>query len=134
MYIPCGIFSKSNLTEESSNNNSDLSDTIAEGMTSNTPSSPQSQQQTYKRSQTEPSQPSSPTYDLPFSWCSPENEVFVEGERYWKLGELGRGGSSTVYKVMSEAGEMWALKSVDLRSQEDRAAVSELYLNEISFI
>ena len=55
----------------------------------------------------------------------------VNGHRYIRLGRVGRGGTSTVYKVLRESdGAVYALKRVDLRSTSAGSVANELRLLE----
>ena len=44
----------------------------------------------------------------------PENKVYVNGKPYLKVQNLGKGGSSHVFKVINPQGEVFALKEVDV--------------------
>ncbi|KNC99197.1 TTK protein kinase [Spizellomyces punctatus DAOM BR117] len=61
-----------------------------------------------------------------------KTSIMVNGVLYKKLGLIGRGGSSKVYKIMSEDGKLFAMKKVKLKGQEDSAI--EGYLNEIALL
>ncbi|GAA5830885.1 hypothetical protein JCM11251_001110 [Rhodosporidiobolus azoricus] len=55
----------------------------------------------------------------------------VNGKSYFRAGVLGRGGSSRVYRVMTERNELYALKKVDTRNDaESRAS----FINEITLL
>ncbi|KAI8916652.1 kinase-like domain-containing protein [Powellomyces hirtus] len=61
-----------------------------------------------------------------------KTNISVNGVVYKKLGLIGRGGSSKVYKIMSPQQKLFALKKVKLKGQEDNAV--EGYLNEIALL
>ncbi|GAA5901613.1 hypothetical protein JCM6882_006023 [Rhodosporidiobolus microsporus] len=55
----------------------------------------------------------------------------VNGKTYFRAGVLGKGGSSRVYRVMTERNELYALKKVDTRNDaESRAS----FINEITLL
>ncbi|GAA5877933.1 hypothetical protein JCM8547_007085 [Rhodosporidiobolus lusitaniae] len=55
----------------------------------------------------------------------------VNGKVYHRAGILGKGGSSRVYRVMTERNELYALKKVDTRNDaESRAS----FINEITLL
>jgi hypothetical protein len=56
----------------------------------------------------------------------------VNGHVYRRLGDLGKGGSCKVYKVVSQTGQIFALKKVKLKNQDP--TVAEGYRNEISLL
>ncbi|BGP15713.1 hypothetical protein JCM10213_006116 [Rhodosporidiobolus nylandii] len=55
----------------------------------------------------------------------------VNGKVYHRAGILGRGGSSRVYRVMTERNELYALKKVDTRNDP---ASRESFINEITLL
>ncbi|KAJ3158685.1 hypothetical protein HDU86_002650 [Geranomyces michiganensis] len=61
-----------------------------------------------------------------------KTNISVNGVTYKKLGLIGRGGSSKVYKIMAQDQKLYALKKVKLKGQEDSAI--EGYLNEIALL
>ncbi|KAJ3169948.1 hypothetical protein HDU88_000590 [Geranomyces variabilis] len=61
-----------------------------------------------------------------------KTNISVNGVMYRKLGLIGRGGSSKVYKIMAQDQKLYALKKVKLKGQEDSAI--EGYLNEIALL
>lgn len=56
----------------------------------------------------------------------------IKGVRYHRKKVLGKGGSCKVYEVISEFGEIFALKKVNLYDVED--SVLSLYTNEIKYL
>jgi len=56
----------------------------------------------------------------------------LNGRRYMKLNQIGRGGSSKVYRVVSPNWTTYALKYVPLKSAD--TVTEESYLNEISLL
>src|SRR4051812_42776079 len=63
---------------------------------------------------------------------SPPSRPQVNSHPYTRLSTIGRGGSSKVYKVLSSAGVILALKKVHIEGA-DKVAV-EGYLNEIALL
>ncbi|KAI8849395.1 kinase-like domain-containing protein [Chytridium lagenaria] len=59
-------------------------------------------------------------------------KFFVNQTLYWRISLVGRGASSKVYKVMTEAGEIYALKKVKLKGQDSSAIRG--YLNEVELL
>ncbi|GAA5968909.1 hypothetical protein JCM11641_000776 [Rhodosporidiobolus odoratus] len=55
----------------------------------------------------------------------------VNGKVYHRAGVLGKGGSSRVYRVMTERNELYALKKVDTRNDADSR---ESFINEITLL
>ena len=60
------------------------------------------------------------------------NVLWLKGTPFLKLGLLGRGGSSSVYRVLSQAKEVLALKRVAIEDAEPRLV--EMYSNEITVL
>ena len=61
--------------------------------------------------------------------------VEVNGRTYLRLGVLGRGGSTTVYRIMSQEGELLAYKRIQVQgSEENCVAQCRSYSNEINLL
>ena len=60
--------------------------------------------------------------------------VLINGKAYTRLGVLGKGGSSCVYRVLSEEGALYAYKRVEVRDNDDCDGVFESYINEINLL
>ena len=62
--------------------------------------------------------------------------VSLKGNYYTRLNVLGKGGSSCVYRVMSQNdSQLYAYKRVDVKgSSEDNEAVFDSYINEIELL
>jgi serine/threonine protein kinase len=61
--------------------------------------------------------------------------VTVNDNKYLRLGVLGKGGSTTVHRVMSRDGELFAFKCVEMNGAEDEcAALLRSYANEIELL
>lgn len=56
----------------------------------------------------------------------------VNGVSYAVLGMIGRGGSCRVYKVLSEAGDIFAMKKVSLEGLD--SSTVDLFVNEVSLL
>lgn len=63
---------------------------------------------------------------------SPRNLVRVDGQAYAKLGLVGRGGSSKVFRVLDAEGRILALKRVRLRGDARESLAG--YANEITLL
>ena len=61
-----------------------------------------------------------------------EELVAINGRAFRKLGVIGKGGSSKVFKVMGEDGKLYALKRVRLENTE--ADEMSSYVNEINLL
>ncbi|CAI8048691.1 Serine/threonine-protein kinase mph1 [Geodia barretti] len=61
-----------------------------------------------------------------------EEMIVMEERKYLKLGLLGRGGSSKVFKVVNEDFEIFALKEVYLKHLDE--AVKRAYATEMNFL
>ena len=61
-----------------------------------------------------------------------ENDVLVDGQVFTKLEQIGKGGSSCVFRVIGPDRKIYALKEVDL-SNADEATVAS-YVNEIGIL
>jgi len=61
-----------------------------------------------------------------------DNEVSVNGAAYCKIGVLGKGGSSKVFRVLNEKGDLFALKRVRLTSNDPKTLAS--FENEIALM
>jgi len=61
-----------------------------------------------------------------------DNEVSVNGAAYCKIGVLGKGGSSKVFRVLNEKGSLFALKRVRLTSNDPKTLAS--FQNEIALM
>ncbi|BGP31660.1 Serine/threonine kinase mps1 [Rhodotorula toruloides] len=57
--------------------------------------------------------------------------IWVNGKAYNRAGILGRGGSSKVYRVITERNEVYALKKVDTRNDSESRAS---FINEITLL
>ncbi|TPX45609.1 hypothetical protein SeLEV6574_g03781 [Synchytrium endobioticum] len=68
----------------------------------------------------------------PVGAMTPKAGIEVNQSGYRKIGLIGRGGSSKVYKIMNSDGELFALKKVNLRGLESDAI--EDYKNEIALL
>lgn len=55
----------------------------------------------------------------------------VNGKAYNRAGILGRGGSSKVYRVITDRNEVYALKKVDTRNDSESRAS---FINEITLL
>ena len=60
------------------------------------------------------------------------SRIILNGRSYTRLGVLGKGGSSCVYRVLSDDGNLYAYKYVDVRGDSD--SVFENYTNEIELL
>ena len=62
--------------------------------------------------------------------------LILEGMKYTRLNVLGKGGSSCVYRVISQSDhQLYAYKRVDVKgSSEDSEAVFDSYVNEIELL
>jgi len=60
------------------------------------------------------------------------SRIILNGRGYTRLGVLGKGGSSCVYRVLSDDGNLYAYKYVDVRG--DSESVFENYTNEIELL
>ena len=60
------------------------------------------------------------------------SRIMLNGRGYTRLGVLGKGGSSCVYRVLSDDGNLYAYKYVDVRG--DSESVFENYTNEIELL
>lgn len=91
------------------------------------------------------SQPTSPRVTIPSIADAPRNDLIVptnmehiisiEGDNFIPLKLLGKGGSSTVYRVAScRDGSLYALKRIDIPDNEDADDVFNSYSNEISLL
>lgn len=58
-------------------------------------------------------------------------DLQVNGRVYHRLGILGRGGSSKVYRVTTERNDLLALKRVDTRNDSESRAS---FINEITLL
>ena len=77
--------------------------------------------------------------DIAIKTISSENKqldlttrIILNGRGYTRLGVLGKGGSSCVYRVLSDDGNLYAYKYVDVRGDSD--SVFENYTNEIELL
>lgn len=61
-----------------------------------------------------------------------ENFVYVNGTRYQKLGKIGKGGSSEVFKVIATNCSIYALKRINLKGR-DWSTAQEFY-QEIKYL
>ena len=61
-----------------------------------------------------------------------DNEVLVQGTKFTKLDQIGKGGSSVVFRVLGPDRKMYAMKEVDLSDAD--AATIEGYENEIALL
>ena len=74
---------------------------------------------------------------LPAAFVAASNEaslVQVNGKTYTRVGILGKGGSSCVYRVLSPDGQLFAYKRVDIRGGDDGENLCESYVNEIKLL
>jgi serine/threonine protein kinase len=63
--------------------------------------------------------------------------VKVNGRSYFVLETIGKGGSSKVYRVLSQHNKLYALKRVELSSGSSSGCDAELasmYMNEIQLL
>lgn len=59
----------------------------------------------------------------------------VNGEGYFRLNVLGKGGSSCVHRIVSKSdGKIYAYKRVDVKESDDIDGVFNSYANEISLL
>ncbi|KAJ3028505.1 Dual-specificity kinase, spindle pole body (SPB) duplication and spindle checkpoint function [Rhizophlyctis rosea] len=68
----------------------------------------------------------------PPSTTKDKSLITVNDHTYTRLSLIGRGGSSKVYKIVNERGEVYALKKVKLRGVEE--GVLEGYLGEVGLL
>ena len=61
-----------------------------------------------------------------------DNAVSVGGRSYFKVGVLGKGGSSKVFRVLGEGGDIFALKRVKVNSDDPKCLAS--FQNEIALM
>ncbi|TPX33476.1 hypothetical protein SmJEL517_g03637 [Synchytrium microbalum] len=75
-----------------------------------------------------------PSFKLynPAGAMTPKTGIEVNHTTYRKIELIGRGGSSKVYKIMNDAGKLYALKKVNVRGLEADAV--EDYMNEIALL
>jgi len=66
--------------------------------------------------------------------CSDATQIQVNGKSYMQVGLLGKGGSSTVYRVLAPDGQLFAYKRVDIRGGDDVDSMFEGYVNEIQLL
>lgn len=74
--------------------------------------------------------PSTPVASAPVSHA--DDEIIIAGARYKKLDQIGKGGSSLVFRLLGPDRKVYALKEVDLSSADD--ATIESYVNEIQLL
>jgi serine/threonine protein kinase len=67
-----------------------------------------------------------------FGFVDDKKIITVNGKPYLKLEEIGRGGSSKVFKVLGTDSQMYALKRIDITG--DSAETIESYTNEIALL
>ena len=61
--------------------------------------------------------------------------ISVNDRKYLRLNLLGKGGSTLVYRVLSQEGEILAYKKVEIRgAEEDCEALCSSYANEIEVL
>ncbi|CAN0443265.1 unnamed protein product [Pylaiella littoralis] len=78
-----------------------------------------------------------PTKAVAFAHAPSSNwsEIMVNGVRYQKTAQIGRGGSSKVFRVVAPDCEMMALKVVKVDDRvEDAGALLDSYSNEIELL
>ncbi len=63
----------------------------------------------------------------------PSDVFVVKGTEYQNLGLIGKGGSSSVFRVLSK-GKLFAFKRVDVKGSEDLDSVFDSYVNEIRLL
>lgn len=61
-------------------------------------------------------------------------QIYVNGRSYMRVGLLGKGGSSSVYRVLAPDGQLFAYKRVEIRGGEDADSMCEGYVNEIQLL
>jgi serine/threonine protein kinase len=61
-------------------------------------------------------------------------KVSLNRKEYMKVGMLGKGGSSCVYRVLAPDGNFFAYKRVEIRNGEDGENLCESYINEIRLL
>lgn len=71
--------------------------------------------------------------DLPTNANGLFSKVIINENEYYQLGVLGKGGSSCVYRVLSNDGKFYAYKRVDVKG-DCSDAVFENYINEIELL
>ena len=65
----------------------------------------------------------------------PARNIMLNGRCYTRLNVLGKGGSSCVYRIISQQdGEVYAYKRVEVRDSEDAEMVLDNYANEIALL
>jgi len=63
-----------------------------------------------------------------------KNQVVLQGKFYSRIGVLGKGGSSCVYRILDEKGDIYAYKKVNVSGNDDSDSVFESYANEINLL
>jgi serine/threonine-protein kinase TTK/MPS1 len=64
-----------------------------------------------------------------------DREITLQGERYLQLQLLGKGGSSSVHRILScRDGAAYALKRIEIRDCDEADDVFDSYANEISLL
>lgn len=86
------------------------------------------QQQEQRQAAASTPRSSAPQFPLP----RPENTIVVHGKAYQILQEVGKGGSSRVYMVLSADMRIFALKRVKVSKSQHAALIS--YANEIKLL
>lgn len=77
------------------------------------------------------------TNAVPTAFINASNEasqVLLNGKSYTRVGVLGKGGSSCVYRVLAPDGQLFAYKRVEIRGGDDGESLCESYINEIQLL
>ena len=61
-------------------------------------------------------------------------QIILNDKVYTQIGILGKGGSSCVYRIINEKGQLYAFKKVLVSGNDDSDAVFDSYTNEIDLL